>query len=112
MCVCVCVYSRSNRPDAPRGDERASVAVSQRRYYFTLHEERMKRQEEGELVTHSAFRGMETTTMLYISGAPEHRNRHSMWSYVSPVSHLVSHCEESWTYLGNVSHRIKEVGLV
>lgn len=107
--------SRSNRPDAPRGDERASIAVSQRRYYFTLHEKRMKRQEEGELVTHSAFREMETTTMLYISRAPVQRNRHSVRLDVVvrlSVSYLVSHSEESWTYLGNVSHKIKEVGLV
>lgn len=48
-----CAFSQphgSNRPDAPQGDERASVAVSQHCYYFTLHERRMKREEEGKLV--------------------------------------------------------------
>lgn len=93
-----CAFSQlhgSNRPDAPRGDERASVAVSQHCYYFTLHERRMKREEEG--VTYSTVREMETTTMVWTSRALVHK--HSQ-----PVCFSVDICLPLLATLRNPGH--------
>lgn len=99
--VCVLATTRSNRPDAPRGDERASIAVSQRRCYFTLHERRMKREEEGELVTHSAFwekwkpqQCCRSAGLLCRETASQFA---SLWSYVFPCLTLLA-------TLGNPGH--------
>lgn len=70
-----CVFSQlhcSNRPDAPQGDESASVAVSQHCYYFTLHERRTKEEEEeGEVVTHRACKENHNSSVNYRSSSAD-----------------------------------------
>lgn len=88
MCARTATHG-SNRPDAPRGDERASVAVSQRRYYFTLHERRMKREVKGELVPLKEWKRQQCRR----SAGLKCRELDKVWVLCGHVSSLVTHCE-------------------